>query len=263
MDVAMIGLGRMGGNMARRLLRDGHRVVLWNRTHAKAVELAAEFAPGGAEAQRAQSAGTACGEAVAVERLADIPAALPAPRVLWFMLPQGPTTDEAIAELVPLLAPDDVVIDGGNSYFEQDIARAAALAPKGLRYLDAGTSGGVWGLENGYCLMVGGDASAFSSSSRSSSALAPGPEGYGYMGTAGSGHFVKMVHNGIEYGMMQAYGEGFELLQASRWDLDLAAIAHLWDHSSVVRSWLLELAADAFDEGPQAREDRRLRRRHR
>jgi 6-phosphogluconate dehydrogenase len=251
MDVAMIGLGRMGGNMARRLLRDGHRVVLWNRTHAKAVALAAEFAPGGPEAQRAKAGGGSCGLAVAVERLVDVPAKLPMPRALWFMLPQGSTTDEAIDELVPRLAPDDVVIDGGNSYFERDIARAEALATKGLRYLDAGTSGGIWGLENGYCLMVGGEASAFKLVEPLLLSLAPGPEGYGYMGTAGSGHFVKMVHNGIEYGMMEAYGEGFELLAASRWDLDLAAIAHLWDHSSVVRSWLLELAADAFDKDPK------------
>jgi 6-phosphogluconate dehydrogenase len=251
MDLAMIGLGRMGGNMARRLLRDGHRVVLWNRTHAKAVELAAEFAGGGEEAQRAATAGRTPGEAVAVENMTDIVAQLPAPRALWFMLPQGPATDEAIAEMTPLLAPGDIVIDGGNSYFEQDIARAEALAPKGLRYLDAGTSGGVWGLDNGYCLMVGGDESAFRDVEPAIATLAPGPEGYGYMGGAGSGHFVKMVHNGIEYGMMQAYGEGFELLAASRWELDLAAIAHLWDHSSVVRSWLLELAADALDKDPK------------
>jgi 6-phosphogluconate dehydrogenase len=251
MDLAMIGLGRMGGNMARRLLRDGHRVVLWNRTHAKAEELAAEFAGGGAEARRAAAAGRTLGEAVAVETMTDIVAQLPAPRVLWFMLPQGATTEEAIAEMTPLLAPCDIVIDGGNSYFEQDIARAEALAPKGLRYLDAGTSGGVWGLDNGYCLMVGGDESAFRDVEPAIATLAPGPEGYGYLGGAGSGHFVKMVHNGIEYGMMQAYGEGFELLAASRWDLDLAAIAHLWDHSSVVRSWLLELAADALDKDPK------------
>ncbi len=251
MDLAMIGLGRMGGNMARRLLRDGHRVVLWNRTHAKAVDLATEFAPGGPEARRAANGGRECGKAVPVERLADIPATLTVPRVLWFMLPQGATTDEAIAEVAPLLAAGDVIIDGGNSYFEQDIARSEALALKGLRYLDSGTSGGVWGLENGYCLMVGGDQSAFQDVEPLLLSLAPGPEGYAYMGTAGSGHFVKMVHNGIEYGMMEAYGEGFELLAASRWDLDLAAIAHLWDHSSVVRSWLLELAADALDKDPR------------
>jgi 6-phosphogluconate dehydrogenase len=182
--------------------------------------------------------------------MTDIVAQLPAPRVLWFMLPQGATTEEAIAEMTPLLAPCDIVIDGGNSYFEQDIARAEALAPKGLRYLDAGTSGGVWGLDNGYCLMVGGDESAFRDVEPAIATLAPGPEGYGYLGGAGSGHFVKMVHNGIEYGMMQAYAEGFELLEATEWDLDLASIADLWNQGSVVRSWLLELAADAFRKDP-------------
>ena len=183
MEMAMVGLGRMGGNMARRLLRGGHRVVVWNRTYAKAEELGTE----GAEP---------------VRELADVVAALSAPRVIWLMLPYGDPTQEAIDELVPLLNEGDILIDGGNSPFQLDVERGAALAGKGIRYLDAGTSGGVWGLDNGYCLMVGGDASAFKLVEPLILSLAPGPQGYGYMGTAGSGHFVKMVHNGIEYGMM-------------------------------------------------------------
>lgn len=231
MDIAMVGLGRMGANMARRLVRGGHRVVVWNRTYAKAEELAAE----GVEP---------------VRRLSDVAAALPAPRVIWLMLPHGAPTQEAIDELVPLLSPGDVLVDGGNSPFQLDIQRAAALAPHGIRYLDAGTSGGIWGLEVGYCLMVGGDRSAYDHIEPILRTLAPPGHGYDYMGSHGSGHFVKMVHNGIEYGLMQAYAEGFELLEATEWDLDLAAIADLWNNGSVVRSWLLELAADAFRKDP-------------
>ena len=231
MDVAMVGLGRMGGNMARRLLRGGHRVVVWNRTYAKAEELGAE----GAEPVRS---------------LGDVVAALPKPRVIWLMLPYGDATQAAIDELVPRLADDDILIDGGNSPFQLDIERGAALAGKDLRYLDAGTSGGVWGLDVGYCLMVGGERSAFEHIEPLLKTLAPPGHGYEYCGGHGSGHFVKMVHNGIEYGMMQAYAEGFELLEATEWDLDLASIADLWNQGSVVRSWLLELAADAFKKDP-------------
>jgi 6-phosphogluconate dehydrogenase len=231
MDVAMVGLGRMGGNMARRLLRDGHRVVVWNRTYAKAEELGAE----GAEP---------------VAELTDVVQALQPPRAIWIMLPYGDVTQAAIDELTPLLDEGDILVDGGNSPFQHDIERGAKLATKGIRYLDAGTSGGVWGLEVGYCLMVGGDRSAFDHIEPLLKTLAPPGHGYGYMGGHGSGHFVKMVHNGIEYGMMQAYAEGFELLNATEWDLDLASIADLWNHASVVRSWLLELAADAFEKDP-------------
>jgi len=231
MDVAMVGLGRMGANMARRLLRDGHRVVVWNRTWARAEELGAE----GAEP---------------VRELADVVTALAPPRAIWIMLPYGDPTQAAIDELVPLLDRGDVLIDGGNSPFQHDIERGAALAEHGIRYLDAGTSGGVWGLEVGYCLMVGGDRSAFELVEPLHKTLAPPGHGYEYCGGHGSGHFVKMVHNGIEYGMMQAYAEGFELLNAAQWDLDLAAIADLWNQGSVVRSWLLELAADAFKKDP-------------
>ena len=231
MEIAMVGLGRMGGNMARRLLRGGHRVVVWNRTYAKAEELGAE----GAEP---------------VRELTDVVAALEAPRVIWIMLPYGDATQAAIDELTPLLDEGDVLVDGGNSPFQHDIERGAQLAPHGIRYLDAGTSGGVWGLEVGYCLMVGGDRSAFDHVEPLLETLAPPGHGYEYCGGHGSGHFVKMVHNGIEYGMMQAYAEGFELLEATDWDLDLASIADLWNQGSVVRSWLLELAADALKRDP-------------
>ena len=231
MDIAMVGLGRMGGNMARRLLQGGHRVVVWNRTYAKAEELGAE----GAEP---------------VKELTDVVKALQAPRAIWIMLPYGDATQAAIDELTPLLDEGDILIDGGNSPFQHDIERGAQLAAKGIRYLDAGTSGGVWGLEVGYCLMVGGDKSAFDVVEPLLRTLAPPGHGYQYCGGHGSGHFVKMVHNGIEYGMMQAYAEGFELLNATEWDLDLAAIADLWNQGSVVRSWLLELAADALKKDP-------------
>ena len=231
MEVAMVGLGRMGGNMARRLLRGGHRVVVWNRTYAKAEELGAE----GAEP---------------VKQLTDVVKALKAPRAIWIMLPYGDATQAAIDELTPLLDEGDILIDGGNSPFQHDIERGAQLKAKGIRYLDAGTSGGVWGLEVGYCLMVGGDRSAFDQIEPLLKTLAPPGHGYEYCGGHGSGHFVKMVHNGIEYGMMQAYAEGFELLEATEWDLDLASIADLWNQGSVVRSWLLELAADAFKKDP-------------
>jgi 6-phosphogluconate dehydrogenase len=231
MDVAMVGLGRMGGNMARRLLRGGHRVVVWNRTFAKAEELGAE----GAEP---------------VKELSDVVKALQAPRAIWIMLPYGDATQAAIDELTPLLDKGDILIDGGNSPFQHDIERGAQLSARGIRYLDAGTSGGVWGLEVGYCLMVGGDRSAFDQIEPLLATLAPPGHGYEYCGGHGSGHFVKMVHNGIEYGLMQAYAEGFELLSATQWDLDLASIADLWNQGSVVRSWLLELLADALEKDP-------------
>ena len=231
LEIGLYGLGRMGGNMARRLLRGGHHVVAWNRTFSKAQELVPEG-----------------GEAVA--DFAALVSKLPAPRVLWLMLPHGAPTQDAIDELVPLLSAGDIIIDGGNSPFQEDIARAEALAAHKLRYLDIGTSGGVWGLQVGYCMMIGGERSAFEHIEPILKTLAPEGTGYGYMGSAGAGHFVKMVHNGIEYGMMQAYAEGFELLEATEWDLDLASIADLWNQGSVVRSWLLELAADAFKKDP-------------
>jgi 6-phosphogluconate dehydrogenase len=231
MDVAMVGLGRMGANMARRMLRGGHRVVVWNRTYARAEELGAE----GAEP---------------VKELTDVVKALEAPRTIWIMLPYGDATSAAIDQLTPLLDEGDILVDGGNSPFQHDIERGEHLSAMGIRYLDAGTSGGVWGLEVGYCLMVGGDRSAFEHVEPLLKTLAPPGHGYEYCGGHGSGHFVKMVHNGIEYGLMQAYAEGFELLNATQWDLDLASIADLWNQGSVVRSWLLELAVDALRKDP-------------
>ncbi len=231
MTIHWCGTGLSSGPGLRRLIGNGHKVVVWNRTYAKAQELESEGA-------------------TAVRELADVVGALPQPRVIWLMLPYGQTTQDAIDELVPLLAEGDILIDGGNSPFKDDIRRAQELEPHGIRYLDAGTSGGVWGLEVGYCLMVGGDRSAFQHIEPILKTLAPPGHGYDYMGDHGSGHFVKMVHNGIEYGMMQAYAEGFELLEATEWDLDLASIADLWNQGSVVRSWLLELAVDAFKKDP-------------
>jgi len=208
--------------------------VVWNRTHAKAEELGAE----GAEP---------------VRELTDVVKALEAPRAIWIMLPYGDATQAAIDELTPLLDEGDILIDGGNSPFQHDIERGAQLQPKGIRYLDAGTSGGVWGLEVGYCLMVGGDRSAFAHIEPLLRTLAPPGHGYEYCGGHGSGHFVKMVHNGIEYGMMQAYAEGFHLLEASPYadSLDYARLAHLWNQGSVIRSWLLELAENLFARDPK------------
>src|SRR5919198_2631260 len=166
------------------------------------------------------------------------------------MVPAGAPTEATVHELAELLARGDLVVDGGNSYYKDDVRRAQELAGRGIEYADAGVSGGIWGLENGYCLMVGGDSAAVSRLAPVLTTLAP-PHGWQHVGAVGSGHYVKMIHNGIEYGMMQAYAEGFELLSASEYGLDLAAIARLWNHGSVVRSWLLELAADALAENPK------------
>ncbi len=228
MKVAMIGLGRMGMNMARRLLRGGHQVVAYNRTAQKTRELMAEGAEG----------------AFSME---EVVGKLDAPRIVWLMLPAGSVVDAHIGQLGGLLAAGDIVVEGGNSYYRDDLRRAAALSERGIRYMDVGVSGGIWGLEKGYCMMMGGAKETFAVLEPVFRVLAP-PEGYLHCGPAGAGHFVKMVHNGIEYGLMQAYGEGFELLQASDYapDFDYARIAHLWNQGSVIRSWLLELAEDAF-----------------
>lgn len=227
MELAILGLGRMGGNMARRLLKGGHRVVAWNR-HPEAIR---EVMQDGA---------------VGAFEKADIVKELKSPRIVWFMLPAGQVTDDAIDEVAPLLAKGDIIVDGANSRWSDDKRRAPKLHAMGLRYVDAGVSGGVWGLTEGYCLMVGGDKDAYDYCASIFKTLAP-LDGYGYMGPTGAGHFVKMVHNGIEYGMLQAYGEGFEILKRSEYaDLDLGAISEMWRHGSVVRSWLLDLAADAF-----------------
>jgi 6-phosphogluconate dehydrogenase len=227
MHLAMVGLGRMGGNMVERLVRGGHRMVVHDT-----------------DAQRTRSLATREGVEGA-ESLEALVAALESPRIVWLMIPAGDPVDAVLRELEPLLSPGDVVIDGGNSNYRDTQRRGENLARAGIRLVDAGTSGGVWGLEEGYCLMVGGDAEAVALCEPLFHALAP-EEGYAHVGPGGAGHFVKMVHNGIEYGMMQAYAEGFELMRAAPYDLDLRRIASLWNHGSVVRSWLLELLERAY-----------------
>jgi len=240
MQIAFVGLGKMGGNMVRRLRRAGHDVVAHDRDAALTAALAEETG--------ARPAGS----------LAELVAALEAPRHVWVMVPHGPPTASTVDELAGLLEPGDAVIDGGNSRWTDDGVRAEALAGRGLHYLDVGTSGGVWGLDNGYCMMVGGPDDAVARLAPILDALAPetaqdarhvlGDRGWAHVGPSGSGHFVKMVHNGIEYGMMQAFAEGFALLRKNDPDLDLATVAHLWEQGSVVRSWLNALAARAFEQ---------------
>lgn len=230
MKLAIVGLGRMGANMARRLIQSGHEVVVHNRSREPIDELAAEGAL----------------PAYSFDEIVD---QLDAPRVVWLMVPAGDPVDAQIAELVPRLEKGDIIIDGGNSRFLDTLSRAEALQGSGIEYVDAGTSGGIWGLELGFNLMVGASPEAFEIIEPAIRTLAP-ENGYRHVGPTGSGHYVKMVHNGIEYGMMQAYAEGFEILEKSRFDLDLHGIADLWNHGSVVRSWLLELAVAAFDEDP-------------
>jgi 6-phosphogluconate dehydrogenase len=226
MRIGFIGLGRMGANMVRRLIGDGHEVVVYNRTPEKTTEIAGEGA-------------------TPSYSIAELVTALEKPRVVWVMVPAGDATEAQIAELLEHLEPGDTIIDGGNTNFHDDVRRHADLAAKGIRYVDAGTSGGIWGLQVGYCLMVGGDAEAVRPLEPIFTSLAP-VDGYLHIGGPGSGHYVKMVHNGIEYGLMQAYAEGFEIMHASDYDLDLASISELWMQGSVVRSWLLELAGRAF-----------------
>jgi 6-phosphogluconate dehydrogenase len=232
MDLGFIGLGRMGANMVRRLVRNGHHVVAYNRTVEKAHELADEEKASGHAIEAADT------EAALVATLAK-------PRVAWIMVPAGDATEAQIKELLEHLEPGDTIVDGGNTNFHDDVRRHAELAEHGIRYVDAGVSGGIWGLQNGFCLMVGGDREAVAPLEPIFRTLAP-EDGYLHTGGPGSGHYVKMIHNGIEYGMMQAYAEGFEILHASDYGLDLEKISDLWNHGSVVRSWLLELAARAF-----------------
>lgn len=229
MKLAMIGLGRMGMNMARRLLERGHSVVAYNRSSDKTDEIVAEGAIG-------------------AYSFAELAEKLTSPRILWMMLPAGSVVDEHISALGDILSPGDIVIDGGNTYYKDDIRRAALLAKKDIRFLDVGVSGGIWGLKIGYCLMIGGSRDVYELVEPVFEALAP-EEGYLFCGPTGSGHFVKMVHNGIEYGMLQAYAEGFDILENSPYahSLDLRQVAHLWNRGSVVRSWLLELAEAAFE----------------
>jgi 6-phosphogluconate dehydrogenase len=228
MQVAMIGLGRMGMNMAKRLLDGRHQVVAYNRSPEKVDEMVGQGAIG------AYSLKEVCG-------------LLTRPRIVWLMLPAGTTTDAHIDALAPLLSSGDIVIEGANTYYKDDVRRSRALAQKGIDYMDAGVSGGIWGLENGYCLMLGGKKETFDVVAPIVKTLAP-KDGYLYCGPVGAGHFVKMVHNGIEYAMMQAYAEGFEILEASPYSgsMNYAEISHLWNQGSVIRSWLLELAEKAF-----------------
>ncbi|HXO98894.1 MAG TPA: decarboxylating 6-phosphogluconate dehydrogenase [Luteibacter sp.] len=258
MKIGLIGLGRMGGNIARRLMRDGHQTVVYDNNADARAKLAAD----GGEA---------------VESLEAMIKALPSPRVVWVMLPAGEITETTIARLSELMSKDDIVIDGGNTFYKDDARRAETLATKGQHYVDVGTSGGVWGLERGYCMMIGGDKPTVDYLDPIFKTLAPGAgdiprtegregrdprveNGYMHAGPAGAGHFVKMIHNGIEYGMMQSFAEGFDILknrnaghlpERERYQLDMADIAEVWRRGSVVSSWLLDLTASALAKGPE------------
>jgi len=221
MRIGFVGLGRMGGNMAERLRRGGHKVIGYDRNPAISD----------------------------VGSLSELVARLVAPRAVWVMVPAGDPTEHTIRELAGLLEAGDLVVDGGNSNFRDSMRRAAELEKRGLLFVDAGTSGGIWGLEIGYCLMVGGSEEAFERIEPALKTLAP-ENGYAHVGPVGAGHFTKMVHNGIEYAMLQAYAEGFEILHSSQFELNLQQLASLWNHGSVVRSWLLELAESAFAKDP-------------
>ena len=234
MQIAIIGLGRMGGNMARRLLRKGIEVVGYNRS-AEVVETLV----------REEGLIPATSLHEAVERLST-------PRIVWLMLPAGNATEQTLHELIPLLGHGDIVVDGGNANYHDSQRRGALLAEQGIGFIDAGTSGGVWGLDNGYCMMVGGSEVDVARLEPVLKALAPAEDrGWARMGPIGAGHYTKMVHNGIEYGMMQAFAEGFDLLRSKQeFDLDLATVAETWRHASVVRSWLLDLTAEALAREP-------------
>jgi 6-phosphogluconate dehydrogenase len=256
MQLGMVGLGRMGANLARRLMRNGHRCVVFNRTRGPVDALVREGAVGSSS-------------------LEELVAKLDKPRAAWVMLPAGQPTENTVSELGRLMDQGDIVIDGGNSFYKDDIRRAQALQARGVHYVDVGTSGGVWGLERGYCMMIGGDTEAVVRLDPIFAALAPGPgniprtpgrdghdpraeSGYIHCGPSGSGHFVKMVHNGIEYGLMQAYAEGFSILRAAaeragaeRYELDLADVAEVWRRGSVISSWLLDLSAIALAADPK------------
>ena len=257
MQLGMVGLGRMGANMVRRLMRGGHQCVVTDLNPRNVAALVQEGATGATS-------------------LAEFVQKLAAPRAIWIMVPAGNPTEQTVTQLAQLLSPGDVILDGGNSYFKDDVRRSKLLEPKGIHYLDVGTSGGVWGLERGYCMMIGGPRAAFDRLDPIFRTLAPGlgdiprttgreklggtaEQGYLYCGPSGAGHFVKMVHNGIEYGLMQAYAEGFDIFRNAasaqlpeeiRYDLNLADIAEVWRRGSVVSSWLLDLTAMALAENP-------------
>ncbi len=231
MELGFIGLGKMGMNMVTRLRRDNHRVVVFDRS-ADLVK---------------QAEGQGC---VAASSLADMIGKLTAPRTVWVMVPSGAPTEETVQAVAALLQPGDTIVDGGNTRFHDDVRRAADLKKKQLHYVDAGTSGGIWGLKVGYCLMIGGEEAPVKRLTPLFTTLAP-ENGWAHVGGHGAGHYVKMVHNGIEYSMMQGYAEGFELMSKSEYNLDLGRVADLWMHGSVVRSWLLELAVDALKDDPK------------
>jgi 6-phosphogluconate dehydrogenase len=231
MELAMIGLGKMGLNMATRLARGGHRVIGYARTTAtvdEAIKMGAEGA----------------------HSLAEAVSKLNTPRIVWLMVPAGKVTDDTVQELTGLLSKGDVVIDGGNSNYKDSVRHAAMLEPKGVEFVDCGTSGGIWGLKEGYSLMIGGKPEVVDKMRPIFETLAPAPDkGWGHVGPHGAGHFVKMIHNGIEYGMMQAFAEGFSILKAKKeFGMDLAEISRIWQHGSVVRSWLLDLAVRALED---------------
>jgi 6-phosphogluconate dehydrogenase len=230
MELGFVGLGRMGGSMVQRLLQGGHRIVVYNRD------------PKPVAAAQARGA-------VGTSSLQELVSRLTPPRAIWLMVPAGDPVTQLLDALTPMLQAGDVIVEGGNSNYHDSMWRAAALREKGVHFLDAGVSGGIWGLTEGYCIMVGGEEAAFRRLEPAFRTLAPA-DGYLHVGGSGAGHFTKMIHNGIEYGMLQAYGEGFELLKASPFKPDLARLAHLWNRGSVVRSWLLELAELAFRNDP-------------
>ncbi|TVQ09098.1 MAG: decarboxylating 6-phosphogluconate dehydrogenase [Bacteroidetes bacterium] len=231
MEIGFVGLGKMGFNMVQRLLKDDHQVVAWDPSEDTVREI--------------EKLG-----AIAADSLQDLTEKLPAEKVVWLMVPAGKPVDENLDALLGLLNKNDIIIDGGNSYWKETQQRAEKAALKDIQFLDCGTSGGVWGLQNGYSLMYGGDKKAAEYVEPIFKSLAPA-NGYVYCGVSGTGHMVKMVHNGIEYGMMQAYAEGFEILEKAPYDIDIAKVADAWQYGSVVRSWLLELAVNALKEDPQ------------
>jgi 6-phosphogluconate dehydrogenase len=236
MEIGFVGLGKMGMNMVERLRRDNHQIVAFDLDEAKRKEVSTFGADG-------------------VSSLKDLVARLAPPRGVWVMVPAGEPTESTISQLAELLEPGDAIIDGGNTNFHDNVRRAALLATKRVHLLDAGTSGGIWGLKLGYCLMVGGEPEIFRRYQPIFETLAP-PDGYAHVGGHGAGHYVKMVHNGIEYGLMQAYAEGFEALHQSDYKLDLLKIANLWRHGSILRSWLLELTASALEKDPELKQIR-------
>ncbi|MBW2673427.1 MAG: decarboxylating 6-phosphogluconate dehydrogenase [Deltaproteobacteria bacterium] len=234
MDIAMVGLGKMGLNMTTRLLRGNHRVVAFDLS---------EQSLEAAEKEGAES----------IDALEDITSALSVPRAVWVMVPAGDPTEKTIMELAEILSEGDIIIDGGNSNYKDSMRRATYLKERGLHFVDVGTSGGIWGLREGYSMMIGGEEDIVKHLQPVFETLAPAPDrGWGHVGPSGAGHFVKMVHNGIEYGLMQAYAEGFDIMNAKKeFDLDLSQISEIWRYGSVVRSWLLDLTAEALAEDPE------------